>query len=39
MHKPGGELVMGGTDPEYYTGTFNYMGTSAAGKWEVNMKG
>nr|AYG86849.1 cathepsin D [Salvelinus malma] len=39
MHKPGGELVMGGTDPEYYTGTFNYMGTSEAGKWEVNMKG
>lgn len=30
---------MGGTDPEYYTGTFNYMGTSEAGKWEVNMKG
>ncbi|XP_035595597.1 renin-like [Oncorhynchus keta] len=39
MHKPGGELVLGGTDPDYYTGTFNYMGTREAGKWEVNMKG
>ncbi|KAM9429594.1 renin-like [Salvelinus alpinus] len=39
MHKPGGELVLGGTDPDYYTGTFNYMGTRKAGKWEVNMKG
>ncbi|XP_010864075.2 renin [Esox lucius] len=39
MHKPGGELVLGGTDPNYFTGNFNYIDTSQAGKWEVNMKG
>ncbi|XP_076023075.1 renin [Genypterus blacodes] len=38
-HSPGGELVLGGTDPNYYTGTFNYMGTRDIGKWEVIMKG
>ncbi|KAM4609823.1 renin [Polymixia lowei] len=38
-HSPGGELVLGGTDPNYYTGTFNYMGTKDTGKWEVIMKG
>ncbi|KAJ8016136.1 hypothetical protein DPEC_G00004050 [Dallia pectoralis] len=38
-HQPGGELVLGGTDPNYYTGSFNYIGISQAGKWEVNMKG
>lgn len=39
QHSPGGELVLGGTDPNYYTGSFNYMGTRATGKWEVTMKG
>lgn len=38
-HSPGGELVLGGTDPNYYTGNFNYMGTRETGKWEVTMKG
>ncbi|CAG11313.1 unnamed protein product, partial [Tetraodon nigroviridis] len=38
-HSPGGELVLGGTDPNYYTGSFNYMGTRETGKWEVTMKG
>lgn len=38
-HSPGGELVLGGTDPNYYTGNFNYMETRETGKWEVNMKG
>ncbi|KAM6976463.1 renin [Aplochiton taeniatus] len=37
-HSPGGELVLGGTDPNYYTGSFNYMSTSETGKWVVNMK-
>ncbi|XP_062315133.1 renin [Osmerus eperlanus] len=38
-HSPGGELVLGGTDPNYYTGSFHYLGTTESGKWEVNMKG
>ncbi|XP_075331831.1 renin [Odontesthes bonariensis] len=38
-HSPGGELVLGGTDPNYYTGSFNYMETRELGKWEVTMKG
>ncbi|XP_067251346.1 renin isoform X2 [Chanodichthys erythropterus] len=38
-HIPGGELVLGGTDPNYYTGSFNYMNTKEEGKWEVIMKG
>lgn len=38
-HFPGGELVLGGTDPDYYTGDFNYMATKEMGKWEVTMKG
>lgn len=36
---PGGELVLGGTDPNYYTGSFNYINTRQTGKWELNMKG
>ncbi|XP_076847668.1 renin isoform X2 [Brachyhypopomus gauderio] len=36
---PGGELVLGGTDPKYYTGSFNYVHTKGEGKWEVTMKG
>ncbi|KAF6730478.1 Renin [Oryzias melastigma] len=38
-HSPGGELVLGGTDPNYYTGNFNYVKTKDTGKWEVIMKG
>lgn len=38
-HFPGGELVLGGTDPDYYTGDFNYIDTKEMGKWEVTMKG
>ncbi|KAM9751152.1 renin [Menidia menidia] len=38
-HSPGGELVLGGTDPNYYTGNFNYVETREMGKWEVTMKG
>lgn len=36
---PGGELVLGGTDPNYYTGSFNHIDTRELGKWEVTMKG
>ncbi|XP_048873259.1 renin isoform X2 [Brienomyrus brachyistius] len=38
-HIPGGEIVLGGTDPSYYTGSFNYMSTTEMGKWEVRVKG
>lgn len=38
-HSPGGELVLGGTDPNYYTGNFNYLETREVGKWEITMKG
>ncbi|XP_016392408.1 renin-like [Sinocyclocheilus rhinocerous] len=38
-HIPGGELVLGGTDPNYHTGSFHYMNTKEEGKWEVVMKG
>ncbi|MBN3325215.1 RENI protein, partial [Atractosteus spatula] len=38
-HKPGGEIVLGGTDPQYYTGNFNYLRTSKEGKWQVKLTG
>nr|AAI62339.1 Renin [Danio rerio]AAI62351.1 Renin [Danio rerio]AAO41706.1 renin precursor [Danio rerio] len=38
-HIPGGELVLGGTDPNYHTGPFHYINTKEQGKWEVIMKG
>ncbi|KAJ8400182.1 hypothetical protein AAFF_G00398760 [Aldrovandia affinis] len=38
-HTPGGEIVLGGTDPDYYTGNFHYLQTSQVGKWEIQMKG
>ncbi|XP_063063736.1 renin [Engraulis encrasicolus] len=39
QRKPGGEIVLGGTDPSYYTGSFNYVNTKEEGKWDVTMKG
>lgn len=36
---PGGELLLGGTDPNYYTGSFDYVNTNGKGKWDVIMKG
>ncbi|MEQ2237390.1 hypothetical protein ILYODFUR_022634 [Ilyodon furcidens] len=38
-HSPGGELLLGGSDPSYYIGNFNYLETREMGKWEVTMKG
>ncbi|KAK5617320.1 hypothetical protein CRENBAI_007722 [Crenichthys baileyi] len=38
-HSPGGELLLGGSDPNYYIGNFNYLETREMGKWEVIMKG
>lgn len=38
-HIPGGELVLGGTDSNYHTGSFHYISTKEEGKWEILMKG
>eukprot|EP00058_Branchiostoma_floridae_P028236 XP_002613727.1 hypothetical protein BRAFLDRAFT_114822 [Branchiostoma floridae] len=36
---PGGELLLGGTDPTYYTGNFTYIPVSYQGYWQLNMDG
>lgn len=33
----GGELLLGGTDPAYYTGDFNYVALLSATYWEITM--
>nr|XP_020858715.1 renin isoform X2 [Phascolarctos cinereus] len=38
-HLPSGEIVLGGTDPDYYRGTFHYVNTSRPGFWHIQMKG
>ncbi|XP_063800754.1 cathepsin D-like [Pseudophryne corroboree] len=35
--QPGGELLLGGTDPKYYTGDFNYVNITRKAYWEVHM--
>ncbi|XP_043932137.1 renin-like [Protopterus annectens] len=37
--KPGGEIILGGTDPDYYTGEFHYLYTNKKGYWQIEMKG
>lgn len=38
-HLLGGEIVLGGSDPQYYQGNFHYVSVSKTGSWQINMKG
>ncbi|XP_068930441.1 renin [Petaurus breviceps papuanus] len=35
----GGEIILGGSDPKYYSGTFHYVNTSRPGHWQIQIKG
>ncbi|XP_053883872.1 renin [Malaclemys terrapin pileata] len=37
--KPGGEIILGGSDPAYYTGNFHYLNINKNGYWQISMKG
>nr|XP_033774736.1 renin isoform X1 [Geotrypetes seraphini] len=37
--RPGGEIILGGSDPSYYTGSFQYLNIVNKGFWQVSMKG
>ncbi|KFP91444.1 Cathepsin D, partial [Apaloderma vittatum] len=35
--QPGGELLLGGTDPKYYSGDFNWVNVTRKAYWQVRM--
>ncbi|XP_022449001.1 renin isoform X2 [Delphinapterus leucas] len=38
-HLLGGEIVLGGSDPQYYQENFHYVSVSKTGSWQIRMKG
>ncbi|XP_006062388.1 renin isoform X1 [Bubalus kerabau] len=38
-HLLGGEIVLGGSDPQYYQENFHYVSISKPGSWQIRMKG
>ncbi|XP_037352992.1 renin isoform X2 [Talpa occidentalis] len=38
-HLLGGEIVLGGSDPQYHQGNFHYVSVGKTGSWQIKMKG